>query len=131
VHRLAVGLDPGTDIVEVVGLGRAPQRVGAGRPDPERQVAPQYFEMGARPVGTGIPAAATRDRNRIISRPSNGCRGRPLATLPTRYSLKLANASTIDDNMPRFRRKGELKQKVEVTPRVGNLFKGPGIPLPE
>jgi len=54
-----------------------------------------------------------------------------LATLPTRYSLKLANASTIDDNMPRFRRKGELKQKVEVTPRVGNLFKGPGIPLPE
>lgn len=34
VHRLAGGLDPGKDIVEVVGLGRAPQRVGAGRPVP-------------------------------------------------------------------------------------------------
>ena len=61
VHRLVVGFDPGQDIIKIISLRRAPQRVGAGGPDPERQVAPQHFEMGARPVGAGIPAAAPRN----------------------------------------------------------------------
>src|SRR3954452_8329539 len=123
VHRLVVGFDPGQDIIEIISLRRAPQRVGAGWPDPERQVAPQHFEMGARPVGAGIPAAAPRNRNRIISRPNSGCRGRPFATVPTRYSLKPENASTIHDSMVRFPLNEDTSHKVEVATVVANLLK--------
>lgn len=131
VHRLVVGFDPGQDIIKIISLRRAPQRVGAGWSDPERQVAPQHFEMGARPVGAAIPAAAPRNARQEQDHQQSGCRGRPFATLPTRYSLKPENASTIHDSMTRFPLNGDTSHKGEVATVVANLLKGSEIPLSE
>jgi hypothetical protein len=51
--------------------------------------------------------------------------------LPTRYSLKPENASTIHDSMTRFPLDGDTSHKVEVATVVANLLKGPEIPLSE